>query len=64
VCYASVDEHVSDLHWLTDEVLIGSTGKGNLKLFEFDGQTVKHTGQFNPHGRGAASADAALILLT
>jgi len=44
VCYTRVDEHVSDLHWLTDDVLLGSTGKGNLAMFEFDGQAVKHTG--------------------
>jgi len=64
ICYTPVDEHVSDLHWLTEEVLIGSTGKGNLKLFEFDGKTVKHTGQFSRQLQPRSIALLALTPLT
>lgn len=49
VCYTRIDEHVSDLHWLTGDRLLGATGKGNLKLFSFDGETVEHTCQSLNH---------------
>lgn len=45
VCYTRIDEHVSDLHWLTGDRMLGSTGKGNLRLFSFNGETVEHTCQ-------------------
>jgi len=46
VCYTRVSEHVSDIKWLNAETLLGATGKGNLKLFQFDAaaKTVKHIG--------------------
>ncbi len=44
-CYTRIDKHLSDVRWLNDEVLIGCAGQGDLMLFQFDGQTVKHTGE-------------------
>lgn len=45
VCYLRLDQHLSDLRWLTDEMLIGCAGEGDIRLFQFDGQKVVHKGQ-------------------
>jgi hypothetical protein len=36
VSYVSVPEHMSDVKWLDANTLLAATGKGNLKLFNFD----------------------------
>jgi hypothetical protein len=47
VTYTSVSEHMSDVKWLNATTILTATGKGNLKLFQFDeaAKSLKHVGQ-------------------
>lgn len=40
-----VPEHMSDVKWLNSSMLVAACGKGNLRLFNYSDNALKHIGQ-------------------